>query len=226
MKFQTKKHFVVIPLIAIVMVFSLTACSSDFDASRYTKGCLDALTKASFADYVEMTNTTEEQAKADYEKRIETELSTLTATFPMSDEMKTTYSQLFKDIYAKCKYEVGEAVKNDDGSYTVPVTVSQMKIFQDAVADTTAKVEDYVEENPDVAASSTDEIMEIYATYLAEVMRDRVDNAEYADPQSVSISVSPSAEDSNVFSISETDFQKLYNAMLDIDEASDTSATE
>ena len=67
MKRNKMRHFLVPILLVAAMVVSVTGCGEKFDASRYVKGCLDASTKGVFEDYVAMTNTTEEQAKKEYE---------------------------------------------------------------------------------------------------------------------------------------------------------------
>lgn len=109
-------------LLMIVFVLSalLTGCGTEFDASGYVRACLDANTHGEFDEYARLTNmTAEEIKKKNYDDRLDQEIAYLD-TYKADDETKQKFRSLFEKMYNSFKYEVGDAVKNDDGSFTVP----------------------------------------------------------------------------------------------------------
>lgn len=126
MRKRRLRHVFMACFLIASMMFVLTGCGKKFDASRYVKGCLDASTKGVFTDYCDMTNSTEEEVKEQYETRMSTELESMIGSITMTDEMKQRYLSIYKQIYSNCKYEVGEAKEGRDQSYTVPVKVCRL----------------------------------------------------------------------------------------------------
>ena len=101
MKNMRKSH-IFMPLFLLVLMFSLTGCFGEsFDASRYVKGCLDASTKGVFEDYIATTNETEEQAKKEYEDRIDSDLNSIAGAVNLDEQQKEEWRNLFKAIYGK-----------------------------------------------------------------------------------------------------------------------------
>ena len=75
MKHITKKMLAL--MLALVTTLSLSGCSlfAQFDASGYTQAVLDAATKAEFDKYIELTNSTAEDAQAEYDEVLESFLA-------------------------------------------------------------------------------------------------------------------------------------------------------
>lgn len=225
MKQLISKHYMTRSLLALLLVFTLTACgSTSFDASKYVKSSLDAMTKGDFAEYMKMTQISESQAQSDYKLRIRNDVDSLTGSFMLSSDMKDKFTTIFQDIYKKCKYEVGEAVKNDDGSYSVPVTAYKMKVFANLVNETTEKATEKMKDNS--TSKSSSEVRKLTAECLAEVLSEHIKNVEYGESTTVTIKVAPTSADSKIYSASETDFQKLLQAMMDVEELQVSSSDE
>ncbi len=215
MKRNKRRHFLVPILLVAAMVVSVTGCGEKFDASRYVKGCLDASTKGVFEDYVAMTNTTEEQAKKEYEERMNSEVEAMTGSISMSEEMQEKYRTLYKDIYSKYKYEVGEAKEGENDSFTVPVKTYRLKIFEKTMEETQTKVEEEVKKNK---SASTEETMQLYLETLANVLTEKLQNPEYGEEETIEVNLSVNSS-SNEYEMSSADVTKLFAALDDVGQA-------
>lgn len=197
------------------MMFALTGCGKKFDASRYVKGCLDASTKGVFTDYCDMTNSTEEEVKEEYETRMNTELESMTGSITMTDEMRQRYLSIYKQIYSNCKYEVGEAKEGKNRSYTVPVKICRLNIFKSALDETQQRLQQRIEEMiQNKQPTSTELTMQIYVEILAGVFEEKLQNPEYAAEETVTVSIVVNS-DSDEYKIADEDVVKLFAALDD-----------
>lgn len=226
MNLSTKKHTFTYSIIALLLVAILSGCSgksSGFDAGRYTKSCLDAMTKAEFKDYVELTKSTTEQAQKDYERRLQNELRSLSVAFRMDKKTKDRYYSIIKDMYSKCKYEVGEAVKGENDSYTVPVKVYKMKLFENAIDDVNKKVKSYFKKNSKTTPTTTN-VAQQQGKYLADLLTDRLKKPEYSEPETINVTVQLGTVNAITYTIKDSDYQKLFNGMWDMDKLQASSS--
>lgn len=134
-------------VLAGVMLLSLGGCgTTEFDAKGYVQAILDAKFHREYKEYAKVTGISEEEAKeqmeSEFKQSIEesmnaslTELG-VTAT---EDEM-TQYLQLEADIRAKVQYTVKNAVKDDDGNYTVDVEIKPISVYQNWNTDLNEKL--------------------------------------------------------------------------------------
>lgn len=202
-------------ILAASMIFALTGCGKSFDASRYVKGCLDASTKGIFTDYCDTTNSTEEEVKKEYETRMNTELESMTGSITMTDEMRQRYLGIYKQIYSKCKYEVGEAKEGKDQSYTVPVKICRLNIFKSVLDETQHRLQQKVEEMiQNKQPTSTEQTMQLYVDILAGVFEEKLQNAEYGAEETITVSVVVNSE-SDEYKIADEDVVKLFAALDD-----------
>lgn len=206
-------------ILAASMMFALTGCRKSFDASRYVKGCLDASTKGIFTDYCDTTNSTEEEVKKEYETRMNTELESMTGSITMTDEMRQRYLGIYKQIYSKCKYEVGEAKEGKDQSYTVPVKICRLNIFKSVLDETQQRLQQKVEEMiQNKQPTSTEQTMQLYVDILAGVFEEKLQNAEYGAEETITVSVVVNSE-SDEYKIADEDVVKLFAALDDAAES-------
>lgn len=206
-------------ILAASMMFVLTGCGKSFDASRYVKGCLDASTKGIFTDYCDTTNSTEEEVKKEYETRMNTELESMTGSITMTDEMRQRYLSIYKQIYSKCKYEVGEAKEGKDHSYTVPVKICRLNIFKSVLDETQQRLQQKVEEMiQNKQPTSTEQTMQLYVDILAGVFEEKLQNAEYGAEETVTVSVVVNSA-SDEYKIADEDVVKLFAALDDAAES-------
>lgn len=119
--------------VGVLMITSFTGCSK-FDASGYVKAVLDNAYLNDATELVVMGLSTEEEAMAIYNQRIESLMNVTFSTVTISEELKAEYTQFYKDLYGSVKYTVGDAVEVDDETFEVTVTCEKANIFADAVA--------------------------------------------------------------------------------------------
>jgi hypothetical protein len=121
---------------------------------------------------------------------------------------------MFQAIYSKWSYEVGEATKNSDNSFTVPVTVHQLVAFQGALSKTTTRFKKRVDNSE---ALSDDSYYDLYYQTFIEIVNENVSKEEYSTDTTVSVKVSPTSSDSNVYEISADSSSELFRASMDLD---------
>ena len=110
---------------AMLMALVLTACSGGFDASKYVNGVLKNIYLGDSADYRELVDITEEEAYQEYEQGIEVEADFFLQYYGLDSVSDGVYQQIvdmYKEIYSHSKFEVKEAVKNED-DYNVEVLI-------------------------------------------------------------------------------------------------------
>lgn len=201
-----------------VLIFGLlSGCASvqKFDASGYTKACLDANYKGEFDEYVKLTKSTKEEAEKTYNQNLSIATKQLTSV-GISEELSEKYTQLFIDLFKQVKYTVKEAKEDKDKNYKVEVEIEPAQIFNGVLEATQAEIEAMVTE---MAASGTipsqDEIMEQTFQILYDKVAANMENLTYGEKQVIEISVTK--DSNNVYSISDEDYLKLDAAMYDKD---------
>lgn len=217
---KTKKLSVLFLLTFAAACF-ITGCSAlSFDASGYIKACLDANAHGEFEAYSEFTNTPVEDIEKLYNSNIDTEISYL-AAYDISEQQEEDFRNLFIDIYKNFKYEVGEATKNDDDSYTVPVTTYQLIIFKGVMSGAEDYITNYAQEQVEAGNSPTqDELEQLVLNYMYDALKANLDKLEYADPVTVDITVSPTKQGSStVYSASQSELQALMESFTDVENA-------
>lgn len=195
-------------LLSAVMMVSMVACGSGFDAAAYVDSCLDLLTKGETAEYMKMTDRTEEQATSDYEGNIDNMVNMMSG-MGLSDELLEGYRQMYKDLYSKAKYEVKEAKKMDDkDGYVVTVEIQQMTGIFTGLTD---------ELQTEFAAQATEDMSqteqyELMYQLMLDKLNERLANVEYKDAQTLEIEV---VGENNVYGITSEGYTKIDEALLD-----------
>ena len=106
-----KKTFLAI-LLNFSLILLLTGCRAEvFDASGYTKACLDAVYHEEYEAYTTFVGCTIDEAKADMDEQsrlsVNNELSSL--DIAVTKEQADKYLILLKEIENLAKYEIGQA---------------------------------------------------------------------------------------------------------------------
>lgn len=220
MKRTNAKKLSIFLLFILVTACTVTGCTPSFDASAYIKACLDANTHGEFAEYADITKTSVEEVEALYNKGIDTEISYLDS-YNISDEKREEFRALFVDIYKSFKYEVGEAVRNDDDSYSVPVTTYKLQIFKNIMSEGEAYLTDYAQKEVDAGRTPTQEQLEEEAlNYMYDTMKANLGALEYGEAVTITVTISPSQQNSQtVYSVGQADLQTLLESFIDIENA-------
>lgn len=148
-------------------------------------------------------------------------MKSLTSQGAISDELKSEFETVVKDVYKNVKYTVGEATKKDDG-FEVEVKYQKMKLYAAAMETYNAAYEAYINEMTEKATNgeetpSEDEINEAVFGMLKDAMKDALANVEYEDEQSTTIRVDLV---NKVYTPNEEDVYNLEQMLFDIEEVS------
>lgn len=201
-------------LVSVLGISVLGGCGG-FDASAYTKALLDNSYKNDSTDFVDLKIGTAEEAAELYEQGLDNEINTMTSMVDLSDELLAEYREVYASIYANVRYTVGEAEKQDDGSYVVSVTYEQMQIFGPSVEAYTNEVTELINEWTESGEiPDTDEIYEQSFTILKDCLKENLDTVTYAEPQTTTIRIELN---DNVYSPNQDDLVKLESVLFDMD---------
>lgn len=158
------------------------------EAKDYVKSALDAGYKAEFKEYAEITDSTETEAKKEYETNLDNSMKE--AGFDetgVSDELKANYRKLFEKMLKSANYKVGEVKEAGDDEFKVSVEVQPFTAFSTVseeldnwVTDTYSNIE-YV--------PSDEELNEAIMKKMYELMDEKMNNPTYGDKTTVTVNV-------------------------------------
>ena len=184
-----KKHGVLALVLAGVMLL-LCGCGgmTTDDAMDYVQSALDCGYKAEVKKYAKITETTEKEAKKEYETNLDSSMKE--AGFDetgVSDELKANYRKLFEKMLKSANYKVGEVKEAGDDEFKVSVEVQPFTAFSTVseeldnwVTDTYSNIE-YV--------PSDEELNEAIMKKMYELMDEKMNNPTYGDKTTVTVNV-------------------------------------
>lgn len=209
------KRIISLLLAAVMSVALLTGCSSGVPAKELVQGNLDAVYLGKFsAEYLKMVDTTEEQAKKDYETGIDTEVEYFAQYFSIdlslcSDNIREQIADLYRQIYAKSKYEVGNETVNDE-TYLVELTIYPIDIFSKITEDDATELYNSLQarvDNGEFDEMSDAELEEVWAQAVIDLVSSRISTIGYLDAQTISVQVTK--DDKDIYSIDSGDFDRI-----------------
>lgn len=215
-----KVRIIAVILVLVMCAALLTGCGSKVPAKDLVQGNLDAVYLGKFSsDYLKLVGSNEEKAKDDYDTGIDNEVEYFAAYFNIDldmcdDDIRDEIADLYHEIYAKSKYEVGSETGSDD-KYLVELTVYPIDIFQKVTDDDAdnfnamwqARIDD-----GDFNDMSDEEYEEAWANAIIDLVKSRISTIGYLDPQTISVQVTK--DDDGVYSIDEGDFQRIDMLMI------------
>lgn len=192
MKNLMRKFALVLSLVLVVGAFA--GCAKKFDASAYLQAVLDNSYKNDPSGLVKLGYATEEEANQVYEEGLDAEFQAMLTTAGITEDQAGDLRTTMGNMLAATKYEVGEAEKQDDGSYVVTVTYEQINVYEIAITNymeaVTAFVEDYtakVEAGEEVP--SYDELMTEVVEMFAPIIDEALATATYDEPQTTTVRI-------------------------------------
>ena len=204
-------------VVAGILVLTAAVCAgvwayiNRFDPRAYVQAVLDVSYKNETEAYMEIADATEEEADAVFENNLDATMEEFESS-PMPEELKPQYRELFGEIAKSVNYTVGEAVREEDGSFSVPLKVKPVTLFADTYDQFREKAQEYADQ-------VTDSVMqEVYRIYY-DVLKAAMDTGPlYGEARDITLRVAKN--DSGEYEIDTEDMQEL-DAMLieDGDEA-------
>lgn len=201
-------------VMAVLMSLALLAgCGmKPEDAKAYVQSTLDAGYKASFDEYVKITDSTKEEAQKLFDNNIDTVTNSLGfSALGATEETNDKYRELLKEIFSKAKYTVGDAKETDDG-FEVEVKAEPMQIFSGIEEELVAKLQEEVTKSG--GDIKEDEINQLAIDMMYDLLTEKIASVEYGEPQSVTVHVTKNSD--GVWNITESDLQAVDAALFSI----------
>lgn len=213
---QYVKKTVVFILTASLML--LTGCQQPFDATGYTQAVLDMVTRGETKAYEAISESSEEEAKKQYEAAIDSYMQEFDS-LGFSDELTEKYRSYIPNLMQKTKYTVQEAKEQDDGSFEVGVEVEPIIMFggieellQQKLQDYLSQVQNNILNNQ--AAPTDEEMTEAAGEMLYECLNTALEDPQYGYKTTITVHVQES-ETENVWEIPGEDVDALMTALID-----------
>ena len=225
-------------LLLIVLTLTLVGCGKSTEESTkiLVQGNIDSiyLGKAT-SEYLKMVDATQERVDADYIDGMNKEAEFFCTYFnivdpeygetyeTLSDDIKNSIVEMYKEIYSKASYTVGEPVKNGEG-FDVLVTINPIDIIEKAFNKLEEGYEPYEEfaekyQSIDLDAMSEDEILSTldqytsdYSNLLIDLVNGLIPEIGYKDAKEVTVHVEKNENDR--YHINQDDWTVIDDYMI------------
>ena len=216
MKKYWKKAVVLFLGAALIL---LSGCQKPFDASGYTKAVLDLVTRGETKDYEDISESSEEEAKKEYEAAIDAYMQEFDS-LGFSDELTEKYRTYIPNLRKKTNYTVQEAKEQEDGSFEVGVEVEPIIMFGGVDEQLQQKLQDYLTQvQNDILnnqpAPSDEEMTEAAGEMLYECLNTVLENPQYGEKSTITVHVQESDTD-NVWEIPSEDVETMITSLIDM----------
>ncbi len=211
---------VALALSVCVLLGVLSGCGMFFSATDLVQGNLDLIYRNEYTDeYLASVDLTADEADGQYEEGVQVEADYFAYYFDIyleycDESYRDRIEDLYHEIYAHSKYEVGEQTQNGD-TYLVELTVYPIDIIWNVVEeDTDAFMEDWQArgEAGEFDEYTDQEFEEAWADGIIRLVEDRLDDIGYLEPEVISVQITP--DDDGVYSISDNDFQRIDSLII------------
>ena len=209
-------------LLAVLMLLSLSACSSMEDDLRLLlQGNLDEVYLGKYdEEYMEMVGSSLEDCIASYNDGIALKAEHFCYSYDIeypTDSLMDEIEELFKDIYSHSKYQIGEIEKLDKGLYVAQFTVWPIDIIERTDNSLEAGLEDFYAKyaGVDVEAMTDAEYYQYdadWAEAVLNVVYKEMENIGYKDPLKFSVQLIKNIND--VWTIDENDFRRIAENII------------
>lgn len=216
-----KRLAVVVTICA--MMLCLAGCSGSFDASTFVSGHINSSYLGVFdKEYLNILVNDEEELLEDYEAGLVTEAEYFFFYFDIAEEsispeMKTEVAEMYRKIYAKTKYEVGNTTKSGD-SYLVSVTIYPIDIISKITeedADEFLLDWDNRTESGEFEDMTDDEFETLWARGIIDLAQARLGSIGYLEPETISVQViTQSSAGEEYYIISENDTLRIDELII------------
>ena len=189
-----------------------------FDPQEYVQAFLDVSYKQKTESYIKQTGISEKEAKQVFEDN----LAYTMEKFPehvMTDEMTEEYRELFADLAKKTSYTVGEAIREENGTYQVVLTVKPITLLKDTYAEFQEKAQEYATKvsndvmNGQAMPEETQMQTEIYQIYYEVLSQAAEKGLKYGKPNKIVLHVEKDKE--GKYEIRKADLQNLDHLLIE-----------
>lgn len=216
MKHTCKTRIITAVTVLAMCLCLLCGCGKSFDAAAYVKGGLDVLYLGEVSDeYLELVVDSREECLAMYEENVLNEAVNFGRVFyvDVNSEPDEALIQLYKDIFAKSKYEVGD-VSEDNGEYTVEVTVYPIDLFRNSYDELDMYDRDFTQRFADgeYEGLTGTELEKLFLLGMIEILNSGLADCGYLDPVTVELHLESGAD--GVYTINDEDYAALHKNII------------
>lgn len=214
---------------ALGLTASLTACGgsgagglSKEDAEVYVTGMLEENYYGTASDaYKKLMDVEDKDITDTYEESMEVEVEYFLYNYNIeyaSDELREELVELYKEIYSHARFEVVSAAEQDDGSYSVKVTVEPINIVHLVEEKLDEALEPWYEKYPTEVQDELDEeglkaADAEWADIIFKAYKDKL--PEIGNLEAKSTTVQLEKDEDGLYSIVSDDFYRLDALILD-----------
>lgn len=182
--------FALMTLLLFAVVLTGAGCQKSVDPSGYVQAFMDMLTKGEKEKYMEYSKESEEEVTEEFNAFAESVGQGLGAV-GASKEVQDRFNEVLKTVFAKSKYEVGEAKEISDGKYEVPVTIEPIEgLFDNYSQMLESRAAEYSKQLAESGENLDQEAIAnwIFNTML-DCMEERIDSITYGEPKTITVTV-------------------------------------
>ena len=220
------KRFAALAL-ALGLTLTLGACKksglSTFDAKAYVEGLLKETYLGEFDEgYMTLVGITEEEAQATYENSLDVESNNFYYFYDIeypAEEFHEKMMDLYKRIYAHAKFEVVSAAEQDDGSFSVKLSIEPINIVQLAEARFEDTMQPFYDKYPADVQQAMDVGDEKYVAMdqeYAQMILDLYESVmpEIGNEEAQSLSVQIEKGEDGYYSLTDDDFNRIDSLII------------
>lgn len=214
-------------LLALLLLLGLCACgggqAAEFSAADLLQANLDIIYRHSYhADTLQSCGISAEEADRMYDNALDTEVSYFCKYFDidrdlLSEETLIRMHDIYRQIYAKVQYTVGEEQTTESG-YEVALTIRPLLLFSDFLnEDADAVLNDWQQrmDSGELDTLTDTEREEAWADGIINAIAARADssNADYAAPLEITVNITE--DNSGAYAISDEDMTQVDQLLIE-----------
>ena len=203
---KNRVHLIMPLVFSLILGGLLSACGyGENDAKDYTQMALDIISTGKSDIAIESAQASEEDFEAVRDEMVKNSgLLNLTA----DEKITSGFRTVLRNAYKKIDYAVGDARSVENG-FEVTVTVRPLRLFEDIDTDLNDKMSESLEEIQKLAEN---EVMDYTLQKELEILRERVDNPKYGEPQEVVVFITEN--DNNRYAITPESMTLIGNNLF------------
>lgn len=175
------RNSLIAAFLTILMLLN-TACGSSFDASAYVESYMKMITQGDVADYVQLTNVSEDEAQEQYQAMSES-MKTMIAAFDTTEETQENLVNALLNVISYAKYTVQEAEKTDEG-YDVDIEIEPITGLYDGMGE---QLQTELQDAYLAGEVDMDTMYDWMFSRMAEMIEEKVDTLTYGEAQTLTI---------------------------------------
>ncbi len=203
---KNRIHLIMALVLSLLLGGLLSGCGyAENDAKDYTQMALDIISTGKSDIAIESAQASQEDFEAVRDEMVKNSgLLNLTADAQITSGFKT----VLRNAYKKIDYEVGDARGVENG-FEVTVTIRPLRLFEDIDADLNEKMSSSMDE---IQKLSEDKVMDYTLTKELEILRERVDNPKYGEPQEIVVFITEN--ENNRYAITSASMTLIGNSLF------------